>query len=58
MTSSDYYKILQVDQNATASQIKESYRRLAFKYHPDRNKENPAAAEEMKRINEAYAVLS
>jgi DnaJ-class molecular chaperone len=58
MTQADYYQILQVDHNATAAQIKESYRHLAFKYHPDRNKGNPSAVEEMKRINEAYAVLS
>ena len=58
MTQADYYQVLKVDQNATATQIKEAYRQLAFKYHPDLNKENPAAAEEMKSINEAYAVLS
>lgn len=58
MNQADYYQTLQVDQNATAAQIKEAYRHLAFKYHPDRNKENPAAVEEMKKINEAYAVLS
>lgn len=58
MNQADYYQILQVDHNATAAQIKEAYRHLAFKYHPDRNKENPSAVEEMKRINEAYAVLS
>jgi DnaJ-class molecular chaperone len=58
MAQADYYQVLKVDQNATATQIKEAYRQLAFKYHPDLNKENPAAAEEMKSINEAYAVLS
>jgi len=58
MTQADYYQVLKVDQNATAAQIKEAYRQMAFKYHPDRNKGNPAAVEEMKRINEAYAVLS
>ena len=58
MTQADYYQVLQVDQNATATQIKEAYRQLAFKYHPDRNEGDPAASEQMKRINEAYAVLS
>jgi len=58
MNQADYYQTLQVDQNATAAQIKEAYRHLAFKYHPDRNTENPAAVEKMKKINEAYAVLS
>ena len=58
MTEKDYYKILGVDQNAGAKQIKEAYRKLAFQYHPDRNEANPEAAEKMKRVNEAYAVLS
>jgi len=58
MAQEDYYQVLGVDQIATVKQVKEAYRQLAFKYHPDRNKENPGAVEEMKRVNEAYAVLS
>jgi len=58
MEQQDYYRILGVKQDADADQIKEAYRRLAFQYHPDRNKENPAAVETMKGINEAYAALS
>ncbi len=58
MTEKDYYKTLGVDQKVGAKQIKEAYRKLAFQYHPDRNKGNPEAAERMKWINEAYAVLS
>jgi DnaJ-class molecular chaperone len=58
MESVDYYQILGVDQQADFKQIKAAYRELAFKYHPDRNKENPESAEKMKKINEAYAVLS
>jgi len=58
MAQEDYYQVLGVDQNATGQQIKETYRKLAFKYHPDRNKENPVAVEKMKKVNEAYAVLS
>ena len=58
MAQADYYQVLGVDQNATDQQIKEAFRKLAFKYHPDRNKENPSAVEEMKKVNEAYAVLS
>ncbi len=58
MSQNDYYQILDVDQKASSKQIKEAYRKRAFKYHPDRNRQNPDAAEKMKRINEAYAVLS
>jgi len=58
MDKKDYYEILGVERDASPSKIKEAYRRLAFQYHPDRNRENPAAVERMKEINEAYAVLS
>ena len=58
MSQEDYYQVLGVDQNASETKIKEAYRRLAFKYHPDRNRDNTSAAEMMKKINEAYAVLS
>ena len=58
MMQEDYYQVIGVDKNATAKQIKEAYRQLAFKFHPDRNKENTSAVEEMKKVNEAYAVLS
>ena len=58
MAQEDYYRVLGLEQDATDQQIKEAFRKLAFKYHPDRNKDNPAAVEEMKKVNEAYAVLS
>jgi DnaJ-class molecular chaperone len=58
MNQKDYYQILEVEKEASPQKIKEAYRRLAFQYHPDRNKGNPAAVEKMKEINEAYAVLS
>jgi DnaJ-class molecular chaperone len=58
MAQEDYYQVLGVDQNATDQKIKEAFRKLAFKYHPDRNRENDAAIEKMKKVNEAYAVLS
>lgn len=58
MSNNNYYKELNVQSDATAQEIKTSYRKLAFEYHPDRNKENTEAADKMKAINEAYAVLS
>lgn len=53
----DYYNILGVDKNASSDEIKSAYRRLAKKYHPDLNKDNPDAANKFKEINEAYEVL-
>ncbi len=58
MPQRDYYQILGVKKDAGPKEIKEAYRQLAFKYHPDQNKENPESSEEMKSVNEAYAVLS
>ena len=54
----DYYEALQVERTADARVIKTSYRKLALKYHPDRNPDNTDAEEKFKQINEAYAVLS
>lgn len=54
----DYYAILGVPKNASQEEIKKAYRKLAMKYHPDRNKGNKEAEEKFKEINEAYAVLS
>jgi curved DNA-binding protein len=56
--SEDYYNVLGVDKNATAEDIKKAYRKLALKWHPDRNPNNKAAEEKFKKISEAYAVLS
>ncbi|MCU0602154.1 MAG: DnaJ domain-containing protein [Desulfobacterales bacterium] len=58
MSSDDYYAALGVSQDASTRQIKAAYRKLAFQHHPDRNRDNPKSSETMKRINEAYAVLS
>ena len=54
----DYYEALQVERTADAKVIKTSYRKLALKYHPDRNPGDTDAEEKFKQINEAYAVLS
>lgn len=54
----DYYKLLGVSKNATKAELKKAYKKLAMKFHPDRNKGNKAAEEKFKNINEAYAVLS
>lgn len=58
-TKEDFYKLLNVDRNASDAEIKKSYRSMAMKYHPDRNADNPEAAEvKFKQIKEAYEVLS
>ena len=54
----DYYKLLGVQKNASKDEIKKAFRKLALKYHPDQNKDDKAAEEKFKKINEAYAVLS
>ena len=53
----DYYKILGVNKDADENEIKKAYRKLAIKYHPDKNLGNKEAEEKFKEINEAYEVL-
>ena len=54
----DYYKILGIEKSADQEEVKKAYRKLALKYHPDRNPNNREAEEKFKKISEAYAVLS
>lgn len=58
MEYKDYYKVLGVNKNATQDEIKKAYRKLAVKYHPDKNKGNKEAEEKFKEANEANEVLS
>lgn len=58
MTEIDYYEILEIHKSASNDDIKKSYKRLAFEYHPDRNPGNSNAEERFKVINEAYQILS
>lgn len=57
MDYKDYYKILGVPKSASQADIKKKFRKLAVKYHPDKNKDNPSAEDKFKEINEAYEVL-
>ena len=58
MSKRDYYEVLGVDRNASASDIKKAYRKLAIQYHPDKNPDNKEAEEKFKEAAEAYSVLS
>jgi len=58
MAKRDYYEVLGVNKSASADQIKSAYRKLAVKYHPDKNKGDKAAEEKFKEASEAYHVLS
>jgi curved DNA-binding protein len=58
MIYKDYYQVLGLDKNATKKDIKKAFRKLAIKYHPDKNVNDPTAEEKFKEINEAQAVLS
>lgn len=58
MAAQDFYQVLGVAETASAAEVKKAYRRLAKKYHPDANPNNPSAAETFKQVSEAHAVLS
>ena len=56
-TKRDYYEILGVDRNAAGEEVKRAYRKLAVKFHPDKNPDDPHAEEKFKELGEAYDVL-
>lgn len=58
MAKRDYYEVLGVNRDAPGEEFKKAYRKLAMKYHPDRNPDNPKAEEQFKEAKEAYEILS
>ena len=57
MSQRDYYEVLGVSRNASDAELKKAFKKLAMKYHPDRNPDDPAANEKFKEAAEAYEIL-
>jgi len=57
MSKQDYYELLGISKTASADEIKKAYRKLAMKYHPDRNQSDKDAEKKFKEIEEAYEIL-
>ena len=58
MAKRDYYEVLELSRTATEAEIKKAYRRMAMKYHPDRNPDDAEAESKFKEAKEAYEILS
>ena len=58
MSKRDYYEVLGVSKSASSQEIKTAYRKLAMKYHPDRNPDNKSAEDKFKEAAQAYEILS
>ena len=58
MSKRDYYEVLGIERGAQEGEVKKAYRRLAMKFHPDRNPDDPSAEEKFKEATEAYEVLT
>ena len=58
MSKRDYYEVLGVKKDADAAELKKAYRRVAMKFHPDRNPDNKEAEDKFKEASEAYEVLT
>ena len=58
MEEFDYYEILEIERTASGEEVKKAYRKMALKYHPDRNPDDKNAEERFKKVNEAYEILS
>ena len=57
MSKEDYYETLGVNKSSSDDEIKQAYRKMAMKYHPDRNKDDKKAEKKFKKVNEAYYIL-